>query len=73
MRVIQGSVLDVVVDIRAIHNLWAHLKVIYGENKTMFWTPPGFAHGFITLEDNTIFTYKCTVGYNKESERTIVE
>ena len=38
----------------------------------MFWIPPGFAHGFITLEDNTIFTYTCTVGYNKESESALL-
>ena len=62
VRVIQGSVLDVVVDIRSNSPTYGqHEKVILsGENKTMFWIPPGFAHGFITLEDNTIFTYKCT-------------
>ena len=39
-----------------------------GLNKTMFWIPPGFAYGFATLEDNTIFSYKCSGIYNKESE-----
>ncbi len=34
--------------------------------------PPGFAHGFITLEDDTIFTYKCTGVYNKQSEGAII-
>ena len=74
VRVIQGSVLDVVVDIRSNSPTYGqHEKVILsGENKTMFWIPPGFAHGFITLEDNTIFTYKCTVGYNKESESALL-
>jgi dTDP-4-dehydrorhamnose 3,5-epimerase len=34
----------------------------------MLWVPPGFAHGFVTLEDNTLFLYKCTEVYNKASE-----
>ena len=38
----------------------------------MFWLPPGFAHGFVTLEDDTIFTYKCTGVYNKESEGALL-
>ena len=42
------------------------------KNKTMFWIPPGFAHGFITLEDNTLFSYKCTALYNKSSEGSII-
>ena len=41
-------------------------------NKTIVWIPPGFAHGFLTLEDNTIFTYKCTGVYNKESEGALI-
>jgi dTDP-4-dehydrorhamnose 3,5-epimerase len=38
----------------------------------MFWIPEGFAHGFVTLEDDTIFNYKCTNIYNKESEGSIL-
>ena len=38
----------------------------------MFWIPPGFAHGFSTQEDNTIFSYKCSGIYNKESEESLL-
>jgi len=74
VRVIQGSVLDVAVDIRKDSPTYGeHLSVLLsGENKTMFWIPPGFAHGFSTLEDNTIFSYKCSGIYNKESEGSLM-
>jgi len=74
VRVIKGAVLDVVVDIRK-------KSVTYGkyfsielseQNKTMFWIPEGFAHGFRTLENNTIFFYKCTNVYHKEAEDCIL-
>lgn len=70
VRVIAGAVLDVVVDIRKSSPTYGqHFKIeLSAENKTMFWVPPGFAHGFLTLEDNTIFVYKVTGLYNKESE-----
>ena len=42
------------------------------ENKTMFWIPEGFAHGFIALEDNPQFLYKTTNYYDKESEDAII-
>ena len=73
VRVIQGSVLDVVVDIRSKSPTYGQYEKVKlsGENKTMFWIPPGFAHGFVTLENNTILTYKCTSDYNKDSERSI--
>jgi dTDP-4-dehydrorhamnose 3,5-epimerase len=41
------------------------------KNKKMLWIPPGFAHGFVSLADNTLFTYKCTAVYNKSSEKGI--
>ncbi len=74
VRVIKGSVLDVVVDIRKESITYGqHYSILLSEeNKTMFWIPPGFAHGFLTLEDNTIFSYKCTGLYNKESEGSLL-
>lgn len=73
VSVLQGSVLDVAVDIRKDSPTYGqHYSIILsGDNKKMFYIPPGFAHGFKTLEDNTIFSYKCTNGYNKESEGAI--
>ena len=73
VRVIAGSVLDVVVDIRKNSPTYgkSFSLVLDEKNKTMLWIPPGFAHGFLTLEDNTIFSYKCTNLYNKASEDSI--
>ena len=70
VRVIKGAVLDISVDIRKDSPTYGqHFSVELSEtNKNIFWIPPGFAHGFATLKDNTIFTYKCTKVYNKESE-----
>lgn len=70
VRVVQGSVLDVAVDIRKGSPTYGqHFDIeLSADNKTMFWVPPGFAHGFSTLEDNTIFLYKCTNLYHKASE-----
>jgi dTDP-4-dehydrorhamnose 3,5-epimerase len=45
--------------------------VLTGDNKYMYWIPEGFAHGFLTLEDDTVFFYKCTNVYNKASEGSI--
>lgn len=73
LSVARGAVLDVAVDIRKDSKFYGkHFSIILSEeNKTMFWVPPGFAHGFLALEDNTLFMYKCTREYNKESERVI--
>lgn len=70
VRVIRGSVLDVAVDIRKGSITYGqHQKVILSDkNHLQFWVPPGFAHGFLTLEEDTIFSYKCTNVYNQESE-----
>lgn len=70
VRVIQGAVMDVAVDIRKNSPTYGqHFAIeLSAENKTMFFIPPGFAHGFETLADNTLFLYKCSNLYNKESE-----
>ncbi len=74
VRVITGAVLDVAVDIRKNSPTYGeHVTIeLTEENKTMFYIPPGFAHGFATLRDNTIFSYKCTQTYHKESEGTVL-
>jgi dTDP-4-dehydrorhamnose 3,5-epimerase len=74
VRVMQGAVLDVAVDLRKAsptYGEWVAVELNH-ENKWMYWIPPGFAHGFVTLEDNTVFFYKCTNVYNKESEGSIL-
>lgn len=74
VRVVQGRVWDVAVDIRPeskTYGEWVGVE-LSAENKTMFWIPEGFAHGFIALEDNTQFLYKTTNYYNKESEGAIL-
>lgn len=70
VRVVKGSVMDVVVDIRKKSPTYGkHFMLELSEkNFLQFWIPPGFAHGFVTLEDNTIFEYKCSNYYNKQSE-----
>jgi dTDP-4-dehydrorhamnose 3,5-epimerase len=70
VRVLQGRVLDVAVDIRKNSPTYGkHVSVeLSGDNHLQFWVPPGFLHGFVTLEDDTIFTYKVTNFYHKESE-----
>jgi len=73
VRVIKGEVIDVAVDIRKDSPTYGeHVSVkLTGENNRMFWIPPGFAHGFSSLVDGTIFSYKCTNYYNKESEGSV--
>lgn len=70
VRVVQGRVLDVALDIRKNSATYGQYYAIElsAENQTQFYIPPGFAHGFSTLEDNTIFCYKCTNYYHKASE-----
>ena len=74
VRVISGAVWDVVVDIRkGSPTFGKHVSfVLTGENKRQFFIPRGFAHGFVVLEDNTLFSYKCDNLYCKESERGLM-
>jgi dTDP-4-dehydrorhamnose 3,5-epimerase len=70
VRVVHGKVLDVAVDLRKASPTYGkHYSIeLSTQNKTMFWIPPGFAHGFVALEDDTTFTYKCTQVYHQASE-----
>ena len=74
VSVVRGSVLDVAVDIRKNSPTYGqHFKAILSDkNHHMMYLPSGMAHGFLTLENNTIFTYKCTNYYNKISEGCIL-
>lgn len=73
VRVIHGKVWDVAVDIRK--NSPTFLKwfgiELSEENKTMLYIPKGYAHGFITLSDDSHFLYKCTSEYNKQYDKGI--
>lgn len=70
VRVLRGAVKDVVVDLRKGERTYGqHFSIILtGENNTILWIPEGFAHGFSTLENDTLFSYKCTAVYHKQSE-----
>jgi dTDP-4-dehydrorhamnose 3,5-epimerase len=70
VRVIKGAVLDVIVDIRKNSPTYGkHYAIeLTEDNFKTFWVPSGFAHGFTTLADHTIFSYKCTNYYNQASE-----
>ena len=73
VRVVKGAVLDVAVDLRKDQPTFGqHFKFVLDsvENKMLF-IPPGFAHGFRSLEDETILFYKCTKPYSKNHERVI--
>ena len=73
VQVLNGKVLDVAVDIRPGSPTFGQHQMVElsGDRYQQFWIPPGFAHGFIALEDRTIFSYKCTSYYSPEHERTI--
>ena len=73
VRVIQGEVCDVAVDIRKsspTFGQWFGL-MLTAENKKQLWIPAGFAHGFMTLSDTAEFLYKTTDYYSPEHERSI--
>ena len=74
VRVLKGSVLDIAVDLREDSETFGkYIAVELNEkNKRMFFIPRGFAHGFLTLENNTEFIYKCDNFYNPKSEVGII-
>lgn len=74
VRVTAGSVLDVAVDLRKDSPTFGkhYLVELTADNKKMFYIPPGFAHGFLTLEDNTEFQYKCTDYYAPEFDSGVL-
>lgn len=73
VRVAGGRVFDVAVDLRRSSEhfgQWVGVE-LSAENKRMLWVPEGFAHGFLTLEDETDFLYKCTAPYAPDCEHTL--
>lgn len=74
VRVLQGKVLDIAVDIRKQSETYGQYfsLELSSDNHKQLWVPPGFLHGFLTLEDNTIFTYKVTSYYDKASEIGVI-
>lgn len=73
VRVTHGAVFDVAVDLRAsspTFGQWVGVELSAANNR-MFWVPEGLAHGFLTLEDDTDFLYKCTAPYAPQSEHTL--
>jgi dTDP-4-dehydrorhamnose 3,5-epimerase len=73
VRVSRGAVLDVVVDLRKASptfGKWVSVKLT-AENFRMLWIPEGMAHGFLSLEEMTLFEYKCTGFYHKDAEGSL--
>jgi dTDP-4-dehydrorhamnose 3,5-epimerase len=74
VRVIQGEVFDVALDIRpgsASRGKW-YAVVLSGKEQNQFYIPPGFAHGFLVLSETCIFAYKCTDFYHPDDECGII-
>ena len=73
VRVSYGKVIDIVVDIRSKSNTYGKTFAIElsQENGKQLWIPEGFAHGFVSLEQNSLLNYKCTNYYNQPSEDAI--
>ncbi len=74
VRVIQGEVFDVAVDLRQSSPTFGQWvgEILSGDNKKQLWIPKGFAHGFLTLSDTTEFLYKTTDFYSPEHEQSIL-
>lgn len=74
VRVTSGRAWDVAVDLRAgsaTYGKWGGIE-LSAQNKRMLWVPPGFAHGFVSLEDGTDFLYKCTDFYDPANEHSLM-
>lgn len=73
VRVVQGEVFDVAVDIRKASPTFGQWvgEILSAENKRQLWVPEGFAHGFVVLSDTAEFLYKTTDYYAPEHERSI--
>ena len=74
VSVLQGEVFDVAVDLRKgsqTYGRW-HGLVLSGDYKSQFYVPPGFAHGFVVLSEEAVFSYKCTDYYYPEDEGGII-
>lgn len=74
VRVLQGEVLDVAVDLRPESKTYGHYEsvLLSAENQKQFFIPRGFAHGFLVLSETATFFYKCDNFYNKESEGGLI-
>jgi dTDP-4-dehydrorhamnose 3,5-epimerase len=74
IRVITGSIFDVVVDLRKDSKTFGKYfkQILSSENKQQIFIPEGFAHGFLCLEDNTVINYKCSEFYYKEAEDALL-
>ena len=74
VQVSRGKAIDIAVDIRKSSPSYGqHIKVVLcSKQKNQLWIPPGFAHGFCSLEDDTVFYYKCTNYYSPQHERSIL-
>jgi len=74
VQVLKGSVLDVAVDLRVKSPTYGKHQVVAlnDANHAQFYIPEGFAHGFLALENDTLFSYKCTTYYHASSEQTLL-
>jgi dTDP-4-dehydrorhamnose 3,5-epimerase len=74
VRVVQGAVFDVVVDLRKSSPTFGRWvgEVLSADNHKQLWVPPGFAHGFVTLSDTAEFLYKTTDYWYPEHERCLL-